>query len=102
MEKVACSLCGSKNAAPKYALPDYLLGRENVTTFVNCNNCGLIYQNPRPTLDEMKIHYPPEYESYKPDLSSENHSRMHQLVFRYGLAKRARALSRGTRVTDGF
>ena len=59
METVACNLCGSSQATVLYTLPDLLLGRQEVrTTLVKCETCGLIYQNPRPSLAEMGQHYP--------------------------------------------
>lgn len=51
--------------APFAVVVDLLLERLNVkTTLVRCQQCGLVYQNPRPTLAEMGDHYPPQYESY--------------------------------------
>jgi SAM-dependent methyltransferase len=65
MEITACNHCGSGDYHTVHRLPDLLLDRPNVqTTLVRCARCGLVFQNPRPTLAEMAAHYPPEYDSY--------------------------------------
>ncbi|MFZ4661591.1 MAG: class I SAM-dependent methyltransferase [Caldilineaceae bacterium] len=65
MESVPCNLCGATDAAFLATVPDLLLERLTVkTTLVRCRQCGLVYQNPRPTAAAMGEHYPPQYESY--------------------------------------
>lgn len=61
METVACNLCGSKRHTPVYRMPDRLFYREEFFTVVECNDCGLGFVNPRPTIAEIQKHYPPEY-----------------------------------------
>lgn len=96
METVPCNLCGSAAAVPWAAdLPDLLLERPAVrTTLVRCADCGLVYQNPRPTLAEMGEHYPAEYESYNFDKDAGRRSWLLERAVRYGLDKRARAVLR--------
>jgi SAM-dependent methyltransferase len=53
MEQTNCLLCGSNEAEP-------LLRRETPRHVV-CRRCGLAYQNPRPTRDEMAAHYAQGY-----------------------------------------
>lgn len=68
MEFIKCNLCGSSDTKEYYTLPDYLLQRFEIqTTLVKCQQCGLVYQNPRFTPDEMLDHYPAEYDSYNSD-----------------------------------
>jgi len=50
---VNCNLCGSNDG--------HLLVVEDGFKFVKCMNCGLIYENPRPTPDELNKHYEEEY-----------------------------------------
>ncbi len=65
MESIACSLCGSTEAREFATVPDLLLDKpEIITRLVQCDRCGLVYQSPRPTLDEIGAHYPPDYEPY--------------------------------------
>lgn len=95
METVACNQCGVATATPAYVdLPDILLERPAVlTTLVRCNNCGLVYQNPRPTPAEMDAHYPDSYESYNLD-GDGRRSWLLERALRHGLDKRARAVMR--------
>jgi GT2 family glycosyltransferase len=64
---------------------------------VNCLSCGLIYQNPRPTIEEMAAHYPPDYESFAPELDSRDFSWIHRKAFQYGVSKRCHFISRHKR-----
>jgi len=64
METVDCILCGTDNSAPLFKGRDRLLGGEKIFDLVRCRGCGLIYINPRPTLDEIAQYYPAEYEPF--------------------------------------
>lgn len=89
MEYVNCNLCGGDDSAPVFVLPDYLLGRSDVAaTIVRCKSCGLLYQNPRPTLAEMAHYYPPEYELYVPESKIRETSRLLERAVQYGIRKR--------------
>jgi SAM-dependent methyltransferase len=96
METTLCNFCGNTVATPIVCdLPDFLLQRQEVSvTFVKCNVCGLIYQNPRPTLDEMAFHYPPDYESFGPEPDKEESSWLLKKAFLYGVEKRCRFVTR--------
>ncbi|HUF37328.1 MAG TPA: class I SAM-dependent methyltransferase [Anaerolineales bacterium] len=93
MEFVNCNHCGNADSKVIQSLPDLLLDRKQVvTTLVRCQNCGLIYQNPRPSIDQMGEHYPPEYDSYAPDPGARRAGRLMRRVLRYGTRKRAQAV----------
>jgi SAM-dependent methyltransferase len=63
MELTSCLLCGSDDARS-------LLRREKPRHVV-CRRCGLVYENPRPTLDEMAAFYATGYwEKYEPGIVS--------------------------------
>ena len=95
MEQVVCNLCGSTEAMTRYVLPDWLLERKDVVaTFVECKYCGLVYQNPRPTLAEMPQHYPPQYQMYQPVSEGDTASGLLNFAIRYGIAKRVRFVTR--------
>ena len=96
METVPCNLCNSTAATPMYQLSDLLLERSEVeTTLVQCQICGLIYQNPRPTQDEMAQHYPPEYDSYISSGQNEQKiSWLLQKAYQFGINKRVRIVTR--------
>jgi 2-polyprenyl-3-methyl-5-hydroxy-6-metoxy-1,4-benzoquinol methylase len=89
MEKVSCNLCGSNSFRTIYRLSDWLLDRPTVeSTIVQCQSCGLIYQNPRPSIDEMDQHYPQDYEPYNSDKKSP--SWLQRKAVNYGFEKRAK------------
>jgi SAM-dependent methyltransferase len=64
-EAVLCALCGSAEATAIAKGRD----REYPTspdmfTIVECADCGLRYLNPRPTVAELEVIYPPNYHAY--------------------------------------
>jgi 2-polyprenyl-3-methyl-5-hydroxy-6-metoxy-1,4-benzoquinol methylase len=94
MENVKCILCGSSEAAAYYQLADYLLERPEVLTrLVKCQQCGLVYQNPRPALNEMQLNYPSEYDSYAV-IDHQSNSWLLNKAFEYGIYKRCRVVTR--------
>ncbi len=98
METTACGLCGSRDSAPFLQLTDLMFERPEATsTLVRCQNCGLIYQNPRPTPAEMAEHYPEEYDCYGSDPVSADTPWLLRQVYGYGLRKRTRAVRRHLR-----
>jgi SAM-dependent methyltransferase len=61
MEVVACNLCGSARHTPVYEMPDRHYFPDEFFTVVECDECGLGFVNPRPSLDEMQKYYPSNY-----------------------------------------
>ncbi len=61
MEIVACNLCGSSRHTVVYEMPDRRFFPKEFFTIVECDECGLGFVNPRPSISEIQIHYPPEY-----------------------------------------
>lgn len=95
MESVTCNLCQHDEAALVFEVRDWLLNKpENTSRLVRCQNCGLIYQNPRPTPEEIGQFYPPEYENFEVDQEKKKSSRLMQRVMQYGINKRRRAVLR--------
>ncbi|MBE0410916.1 MAG: class I SAM-dependent methyltransferase [Anaerolineales bacterium] len=91
MQTLMCNLCHSNDFELLYKLPDLLLQREQViSTFVRCKQCGLVLQNPRPNIEEMSFHYPPEYDSYTTALNNNQTPWLLQKAYRYGIEKRGR------------
>jgi SAM-dependent methyltransferase len=74
LETVDCDLCGSGKKAPYLEAPDHNwpiqsnhLGAAAPSaswSLVQCQDCGLIYLNPRPTAAELAQHYPIDYYAY--------------------------------------
>ena len=59
MESVDCNLCGSKYTSFPFAAQDYI-SREYFNV-VQCDVCGLVYTNPRPSSEEIEKFYAQHY-----------------------------------------
>lgn len=95
MEYVSCNLCNHNDAILLYQVQDWLFNKpENTSRLVRCRNCGLIYQNPRPTADEIIKYYPQDYELYQVEKEHKRASRLMQCVMQYGINKRRRVVMR--------
>ena len=90
METVACDLCGADDAETVFLLRDYLHHIEGIFRLVRCRQCGLMYLNPRPTLEEMRRYYPDDYHAYR--VVDSRVSFITRLDHRYGIIKRCRAV----------
>jgi SAM-dependent methyltransferase len=94
VEHVVCNLCGSSEYRELFARRDLSLDLGNLFTVVQCSGCSLVYQNPRPTPEELfDVYYPEEYDQYTVS------ARREMGFFRrwdrlYGLHKRCRAVIR--------
>jgi len=103
MEEVNCNLCGANDAELIYVQKDRLMKLPGSFCLVQCRQCGLLYLNPRPTLEEIKRYYPEEYGPYNVTPEDEP-SWINRLDHNYGYWKRARlvnrACPRGGRVLD--
>ncbi len=67
-KKINCALCGSalnKQKWKNYHIP-----------FVECSECGLVFQNPQPSVDELLERYDDEYFDYE----MENRERFFKLM----------------------
>jgi 2-polyprenyl-3-methyl-5-hydroxy-6-metoxy-1,4-benzoquinol methylase len=67
---------------------------------VQCHNCGLVYQNPRPLAAEIGFYYPPEYDSFVCAPWS-NPNVIARLLHLYGLKKRWRLVEHWTPPREG-
>ncbi|MBM4466075.1 MAG: class I SAM-dependent methyltransferase [Chloroflexi bacterium] len=93
MEEIACNVCQSDNYVVLYEGRDRLHGLGGPFRLVKCQQCGLIYLNPRPTREEMGQYYPPDYEPYAQDIEQAK-SFLSGLDYRYGVAKRCRMITK--------
>jgi len=90
-EWVNCPLCESDASDSLYRLRDYYTHQPGLFTLVRCLRCGLVYVNPRPTVEAIDAYYPSTYESSAP-LLLENLSWPRRWLVQYGLWKRCRPL----------
>jgi len=65
LERVTCYLCGANDGEPFIEAQDDYTGKPGRFTFVSCRRCGLHYQNPRLTIDEIKYFYDDEYIAHR-------------------------------------
>lgn len=61
METVPCNLCGSTQSRVEFRAIDYAYHVPGLFSVVRCSGCGLVYQNPRPCVDELSELYPAHY-----------------------------------------
>lgn len=62
LEHVDCDLCGSPTYKVRYRKPDtWLWLNQFEYPVVECLDCGLVYVNPRPTVESMRHFYPRDY-----------------------------------------
>ena len=66
-EYVSCDLCGSDDTTLLFVGKDRMTYKEGEFNVVKCNNCGLVYLNPRPTQTEISRFYSEEYSPFKSD-----------------------------------
>lgn len=89
MEKVSnCHLCGSVNHRFLFHQTDLFHGLPGKFSVWECQDCGLVFLNPRPTLDELMDFYPDSYVAYTKPLAQEK--KLRQADRAYGLFKRLR------------
>lgn len=61
-EHVPCDLCGCNEYRIRYRQPDMWLWMNQFEfPVVECINCGLVFVNPRPTMESMSLYYPKSY-----------------------------------------
>jgi SAM-dependent methyltransferase len=64
-ERVPCYLCGSESSMPFIWGEDDLTGKPGRFQFVTCDSCGLRFQNPRLTIENIKPFYSDEYIAHR-------------------------------------
>ena len=94
MQMSSCNLCGEDNTHLVNRGRDLYLDRTDIYILVRCHNCGLIYQDPQPTKDELVDFYPADnYELYSVDISAEtNHST--RLSRQHGMNRRRQRIEK--------
>ncbi len=76
-------------------LPDWQNKQNHLEAIlVECLNCGLIYQNPRPTQEELTFYYPEEYVCYQKDVNPQQMKGLKAVGASYGMRKRCQLVLR--------
>jgi SAM-dependent methyltransferase len=61
LETIRCDLCSSGNYAELLQATDYRYGHSEIFNIVQCDDCGLIYLNPRPKAGAILKQYEQDY-----------------------------------------
>ena len=105
-ETTACDLCGAENTRTLYTNADWNLPGLDAFALVQCEQCGLIYLNPRPAPQAIGAFYPQDYAPFRPAIEDERWAlmrwmrrrkmqRRRALVEHYSGASRGRVLDVG-------
>ena len=68
-EDVACYLCQSQEHHHFQTAQEDLTGKPGDFSFVQCDQCGLVYQHPRLSLEHIKSYYDDEYIAHRKNQS---------------------------------
>jgi 2-polyprenyl-3-methyl-5-hydroxy-6-metoxy-1,4-benzoquinol methylase len=60
----ACPACCSPNANGSYRVPDHEYDVGHVADYTRCVDCGTLFQQPMPTVNELAAYYPARYHSF--------------------------------------
>ena len=64
VENVSCALCSSDDYTELFEGNDRIHGIPGTFPVVRCNQCDLVYLNPRPDVDSISEYYPENYSPY--------------------------------------
>lgn len=88
LEKTACDLCGSDEAAVLLASRDWPADVPAGVAMVRCRRCGLMYLSPRPRPADIGRFYPPDYAPFRPAIEDEPWAVMRWMRRRKLIARR--------------
>lgn len=78
MKHVFCNFCDADDFETLNHGPDLLLNKSGDFYLVRCRQCGLIYQNPQLSSEELSLHYPNDYLPYQLN-TTEKQTRLEQV-----------------------
>lgn len=90
-ETTPCPLCQGAANAKLWETRDRLCHVPGRFVLVRCDNCGLLYLNPRPTRTHIGMYYPADYDPFLRQ-SIEQLPPIQRFSVRYGLRRRCRAI----------
>lgn len=64
-EEIRCNVCGSDNSETLFNGQDHWFNLPGEFPVRQCQTCGLIYLNPRPTRHSIGAYYPESYQPYR-------------------------------------
>jgi SAM-dependent methyltransferase len=91
MEYIHCALCGADDTKLVFKRKDLTYHTsEHEFCAVRCRQCGLVYVNPRPTLEEIHAYYPEEFYDTQINAGQLLHEKEQQLLLKYQYVKNLR------------
>src|SRR5262249_18378650 len=60
----ACPACCSPNANGSYRVPDHEYDVGHVADYTRCADCGTLFQQPMPAVNELATYYPARYHTF--------------------------------------
>ena len=70
-ENVTCAFGHQTPAEKQFERPDWWFELPGNFAWYRCPECGLLFLNPRPTLEKITTYYPPNYAAYRPAIDDE-------------------------------
>lgn len=102
LETTVCPLCGGARYSRARGGPDYFMRLPGTFQLARCAGCGLLYQNPRPPLEEIDRYYPNQYGSYDSARAGLRARRgLMRRVIERGQGKRSRLVDRAMPAAPG-
>ena len=92
MEYTPCPMCGADVGELLFEGGDLLHPSHETFKLNTCQQCGHIYQNPRPSVEEISRYYPDNYMPFLKAIEDEP-STIRQLDRRYGRYRRCKAVN---------
>ena len=103
IETTPCPLCHSTDYDPYHSGSDYFMHLPGTFHLVRCQNCTLLYQNPRPSSSVINQYYPDEYGSYataQQGIRTRRGLLLSKVIYR-GLNKRCKLIDQHQPQKDG-
>ena len=91
MESTPCPMCGANAGRLLFEGHDLLHHGEGTFTLNTCRTCGHIYQNPRPSIEQIGCYYPQNYMPFLKAIEDEPNW-WKRLDRRYGRSRRCQAV----------
>src|SRR5215467_2450677 len=70
--RTSCPVCQCNGSVRRFTIPDFLHGVPGAYTYVECCDCGTVYQNPQIIEEDLALCYPTTYFTHSIPDDSEN------------------------------
>lgn len=90
LKEYNCDWCGSREYSIVFQGNDLLMGKPGTFQFVECDQCGLLRQNPRLQWEDLNAYYKDGYSPHAHLVDKRRGSIRGRFIDRYGLWKRVK------------